>query len=179
MTDRRHLLPPNASPLEKAVSLTDARLLEVPTEIARDVKSPANCPPELLPYLALERGVKDWDAAWPEATRRAVVAASYGVKRVAGTVGAVKRALAAVDAAVILRQWFEYGGLPYRFRLRDVLDAGEAFDVAKGRQAVRIARQAKNVRSRLERLEIAASGSEALPYVGCAVRSRPRFRAIV
>ena len=47
----RDLLPANATPLERALAETTARLSDVAVPI-RDLWSPENCPTELLPWLA-------------------------------------------------------------------------------------------------------------------------------
>lgn len=102
-----HLLPPNATPLERALSASDARLLEAPTGIIRTVLDPWRCPAHLLPYLAAHWGVDDWDPRWPETVKRQVIAAAPEVHRTRGTRYAVETALAAFNIRAVIREWFE------------------------------------------------------------------------
>lgn len=89
------LLPPNASTLERAISATGAQLsaLLVPTRFVRDSQ---RCPEALLPFLAWELSVDEWNTDWGEDVKRSVIAASVQVHRHKGTRGAVRRALAAI-----------------------------------------------------------------------------------
>lgn len=94
MTD---LLPPNASPLERAIDAVTARIdaLEVPLA---DLWSPARCPLELLPWLAWALGVETWDADWPEDLKRRACAEAFEVHREKGTPAALERILALIGA---------------------------------------------------------------------------------
>lgn len=94
------LLPPNASPLERALELSmahygDADERPVPIDA---LWRPRECPLAALPWLAWGLGVKRWDPAWPEDVRRAVVAGALETHRRRGTVGAVRQALDDVGA---------------------------------------------------------------------------------
>lgn len=89
------LLPHNSTALERAIVKTGASLSELPLP-ARHVRNPATCPVALLPFLAWELSVDEWDPAWGEDVKRAVIAASIDIHRHKGTRGAVRRALAAI-----------------------------------------------------------------------------------
>lgn len=116
MTSFRSLLPPNASALERRLEQVLARIEQIDVPI-RDLWNPATCPLALLPWLAWALSVDTWRSDWPEATKRAVVAASPSVHRLKGTAGAVKRAVAAVADGKPYRvvTWYEPegSGLPY------------------------------------------------------------------
>lgn len=82
MTDRRHLLPPNATPLERAASsamgpwtVGDAAL--------STLQDPARIPAHLLPHMGLAEDVPVWPQA--EAERRAVIKASPRLHALIGT----------------------------------------------------------------------------------------------
>lgn len=94
MTD---LLPPNASPLERAVDGASARLDELPVPL-RDLWSAERCPPAFLPWLAWALGVETWDPDWPEGLKRLAVAEAFQVHREKGTVAAVRRVLRQIGA---------------------------------------------------------------------------------
>ncbi|PRC90976.1 phage tail protein I [Solimicrobium silvestre] len=91
----RSLLPPNTSPLERALEQSTARLGAVPFRL-RDNWNPQTCPITLLPWLAWAVGVEEWDSTWPEQLQRDVVASTRAIRQQKGTPAAVKRALSAV-----------------------------------------------------------------------------------
>ncbi|KVQ12475.1 phage tail protein I [Burkholderia ubonensis] len=97
------LLPPSATRQERAIALSLSRLSAVPVPL-RTLYNPATCPVNLLPWLAWSFSVGEWDSNWPEATKRAVIAASVAVHRIKGTKASITMALAAAgypDATVI------------------------------------------------------------------------------
>lgn len=100
------ILPPNASKSmlaqEQAIALP-----ALPDSTIRDLWNPAKCPENLLPWLAWAYSVDNWDAGWPVAVRRAVIASSIEVHRRKGTLAAVQTALSAFGAAIAIREWWE------------------------------------------------------------------------
>lgn len=94
-----HLLPPNASPLERAIAATGAGIDTLPVAL-RDLWNPATCPVTLLPWLAWSLAVDEWDEAWTESVQRAVVAEAIEVHRHRGTVWSLKRSLAPLGMAI-------------------------------------------------------------------------------
>jgi phage tail P2-like protein len=94
------LLPPNATPEERALSKATARIGLPDTALGIDTLwRPWDCPEELLPWLAWALAVDVWDAGWDVATKRRVIAASIPLRRRAGTVWAVMEALKAAGYA--------------------------------------------------------------------------------
>lgn len=110
------LLPPNASPLERALA-AGAAMAHEPERIAA-LWDAATCPPALLPWLAWALSVDVWDDAWGEAAQRAAVAGSIAWHRKKGTPWAVKQALAGagfanttiVEHAALYQAWLAAGG---------------------------------------------------------------------
>lgn len=100
------LLPPNASPLELALEAATARLGHVPVTIG-DLWNPVKCPLAFLPWLAWAVSVDIWDEAWPEATKRAVVANSIRVHRRKGTRASIALSLEPLGLAAEITEWFE------------------------------------------------------------------------
>ncbi len=97
------LLPRNATPLEAALADTAGEALSFPVPV-RDVWNPDTCPVNVLPHLAWALSVDVWDMDWPEATKRAVIRESLRVHRTKGSLGSIKRVLAAAglgDATVV------------------------------------------------------------------------------
>lgn len=86
------LLPPNSTDLERRLATALQQLGELPVEI-RHLRNPATCPASLLPYLAWELSVDEWNPDWGVDVKRRVVADSMRMHRRKGTCGAVRRAL--------------------------------------------------------------------------------------
>lgn len=88
------LLPVNATQAERNLALAVSRISAVPVPL-RSLYNPATCPAVALPWLAWAWSVSEWDSNWPEATKRAVIAASVAVHKIKGTPASIKAALAA------------------------------------------------------------------------------------
>jgi hypothetical protein len=88
------LLPINSTPFERAIEASTARLADVSIPI-RDTWNPDSCPAHVLPWLAWAFGVDEWDAGWPEETKRETIRTAVLVQRRKGTVWAIKRAIEA------------------------------------------------------------------------------------
>ena len=152
-----HLLPPSATHAEVAISRATARLADVPP-MCRQMWDPATCPPSHLPWLAWAFSVDEWDSGWTDTQKRAVINASYTVHRHKGTVGAVRRALAALGYDTELSEWFQWlpQGEPYTFGVMgEIGDAGlppTMYDDIE-----RVALATKNVRSHLAWIRLRAT----------------------
>lgn len=117
------LLPPNASALERAFEeAMTVPALPVPL---RSIWSAYDCPEALLPWLAWALSVDDWNAGWPLAVRREVVARAILIQRRKGTLAAVRQAVSAFGATISIKEWWETTptGDPGTFQL--VLALGE------------------------------------------------------
>lgn len=106
------LLPPNTTPLERALEQTMATF-EPPSDIAK-LWNAATCPVDFLPYLAWAVSVDEWDHTWSEERKRAVIAESRAVHQHKGTPSAIRRILIALgqpDAEIIERcDFIKYNG---------------------------------------------------------------------
>ncbi|MBU2713787.1 phage tail protein I [Zooshikella harenae] len=97
------LLPANATVMERVQEQVVTRLNNVPVGIG-SLWSPSESPIKLLPWLAWTLSVDEWDGNWSEDQKRQTVQKSFGVHVKKGTVGSVRRALAAAgygDAVII------------------------------------------------------------------------------
>lgn len=164
------LLPPNASPLERALEQTTRRAFEVPIPVS-SVWDPDTCPAALLPWLAWAYGVDEWRSAWSEEQKRAVIRNALYIHRHRGTVGAVKSALSALGHQVSVVEWFEQEpkGQPGTFKIIvEIPDAGIQESVYS--ELEQVATAAKNVRSHLTATVAHASVSGSL-FAGGATSS--------
>lgn len=112
----RHLLPPNRTPLEAA--LTDATAIAVDPTPLRHLADSTRCPAALLPWLAWAMSVDGWDEAIAEQPRRQLLRRSIEIHKHKGTAGAVRRALGALGVSVEFKEWQAIpGAVPYTFGL--------------------------------------------------------------
>lgn len=164
-----HLLPDTSTSLEKAMSLAMSRILEMPVPIDT-LWNPQTCPAALLPWLAWAFSVDVWSSAWDEQTKRDVIAASPAVHRLKGTRGAVERAVAAVWDGAEVEEWFEYGGDPFKFRIRaELIDKG--FSEEDWNLIIKVVFAAKNVRSHLDTVALRFTQNSQSPVYGAALIS--------
>lgn len=156
------LLPPAAKPLERALAQACAAAEDLQLPIG-DLWSPADCPSALLPWLAWAMGVEDWDGRWDDEQKRAAIAASIPVKRYRGTIGAVRRALAALGFGVEVQEWFAQipAGDPYTFQLHLLIDQ-VGYDMADLDRMLQLVERAKNLRSHLSKTTISLKSRSKL-----------------
>lgn len=99
------LLPPNSTPLERALENISERISNLPIQIA-NIWNDQTCPVPILPWLAAAKSVDVWDHTWPEETKRIAIAESLNIHRLKGTVSAIQAALDSAghsDATIIER----------------------------------------------------------------------------
>lgn len=173
------LLPSSASALERAFEKVVRRASEVDVPIA-SMWSPAAAPLPVLPWLAWSLSVDEWGSEWPEDVKREAIAASPQVHRLKGTVGAVRRALAALGVSIELVEWFQNGGDPHTASLiayasRNLNESGQTLLTPQLQQQIwNVVQRTKPARSHLDfSIGVALSGgvsvAGALTAVMCGV----------
>ncbi|TPT13135.1 phage tail protein I [Acinetobacter baumannii] len=112
------LLPPNSTVFEHSFEDAFSRISDVPTP-ARTFNDPFEAPAVVLPWLAWEKSVDDWDISWSDEQKRAVINASYHVHCHKGTLGGLETALGALGFKVRIQEWFNMQppGEPYTFKI--------------------------------------------------------------
>lgn len=100
------LLPPNATPLERAMSLAGARVEQIPLDL-QALWDPATCPADLLPWLAWAVSIDHWRIEWVEAQKRQAIATAIQEQRVKGSRATVEAVLQRFDDLLQLVEWFE------------------------------------------------------------------------
>ena len=83
-------MPPNATPLLRALDAATARITRIPAGRLADLCSPDRCPAPLLPWLAWAAAVDRWDGDWPEAVQREAIRQSRRKHELRGTWAAVR-----------------------------------------------------------------------------------------
>ena len=108
------ILPRHSTLVEQA--LEDALRSRADVGDLPNLWNPNTCPARFLPWLAWALSVDDWDDAWPESRKRAVIAASVDVHRRKGTPAGVRAALKAMGYGwaeiVEAKDYPRLGGLP-------------------------------------------------------------------
>ncbi len=154
--DKKSLLPPHSTPLEHALAATTSRIDTIPVPV-RNLWNPDLLHVDFLPFLAWALSVDAWDSSWTEDRKRHAIKAAIALHRVKGTPAALKTALNALELGVQVKEWFEYGGKPYHFRLDvELSDSGLNESEIATIEAVALA--VKNERSKLEVLKVWLSG---------------------
>lgn len=117
---RKGLLPPNQSPLEAALDLGFAKLLERIVPPFPELMNPRETPVDFLPYLAADRGVTEWNTSAPEEEKRLTVELAWPTKRQAGTHKALENAIKGLQLIPEVTPWYQQTppGPPYSFKVR-------------------------------------------------------------
>lgn len=113
-----NLLPPNATPMERAFAQVGVELLSFATPLAT-LANPDTMPATFLPWLAWSLGVRSWKPYWSEAVKRMRVRHALAIARQQGTAQSVEDVVASFGGHVVVRPWFEQEpeGEPYTFQL--------------------------------------------------------------
>lgn len=122
----KHLLPGNASRLERAAAEALADIQRVPV-LLRQLWNPYTCEARLLPYLAWTFSVDRWDPNWSTEAKRDVIATSFYVHRKKGTIAALRRVVEPLGYLLEVDEWWQNDpeSEPGTFALRiGVLDTG-------------------------------------------------------
>ena len=112
------LVPPNATPMERAFVQVSRELLGFATPLAT-LANPDTIPAAFLPWLAWSLGVRSWKPYWSEAVKRMRVRHAIAIARQQGTAQSVEDVVASFGGHVVVRPWFEQEppGEPFTFQL--------------------------------------------------------------
>lgn len=171
------ILPPNAHPIERQIDAAGEARLDLLKVKIRHLWDAATCPAHWLPVLAWSLGVDSWRSDWPEETKRAVIASTPIVKRLKGTVGAVRRAVQAVSgqAPVRIVEWFkpEGSGVPLTARVEIDITSG-----ATARLVQDATRAASNAKRESVHLDLRLTASHQAQLQAASRLRPPVVRAI-
>ncbi|EXI61668.1 tail protein [Mannheimia granulomatis] len=152
----KHLLPTNASQLEKRAAVCLREAVQNPIFIA-DLINPKKCPVNLLPYLAWALSVDRWDENWSEEVKRLSIEQSFLIHKQKGTITAIKRVIEPIGYLIDLKEWFNVSGMQTgEFSLTvEVPEIGLKEETYN--ELVRLVDDAKPVSRHLKQLAIAIS----------------------
>lgn len=119
------LLPVNSSLLERGlVSAFEKLLYESPNPYP-NLLNAEKTPERLLPYLAHDRGVREWQSDALEIEKRDTAQAAWMIRRKAGTIAAIEEAVSTLGYQVSCVPWYESKQAPYHLDLMIFLDDKE------------------------------------------------------
>lgn len=117
---------------------------------------------DILDLLGWQFHVEGWELAESEEEKRNLIKNAILLHKYKGTKWALKHALNSIGVDAEIVEWFDYGGAPYKFKVRvDLLTRGideETFDLLKD-----MILEYKNARSWLESLVIYLTNKSAIP----------------
>ena len=117
MSHNLDLLPSNALPSERALSLAARFGDDILPEDIKKLWRPKEAPTAFLPFLAWGLHVDFWRDEMPSRAKRNLIAGAFEWHRLEGTFGAIRRICTAVFGETRVLSWYEYGGEPYGFRV--------------------------------------------------------------
>ena len=124
-------------------------------------------PEELLDILAYDFKVDWWDADYTPEEKRRTLKDSWRVHRMLGTKAAVETAISAIYPDTEVKEWFEYSGEPFHFKLV-INSTFEDVEMEKHQRVLERVAYYKNLRSVLDEVEYYDSGGSATVYFGAS-----------
>lgn len=151
-------------------ALAAETLARRPEEIRRLLIYPNidNLDEELLDILAYDFKVDWWDGDYSLEEKRRTLKDSWRVHRMLGTKAAVETAISAIYPNSAVKEWFEYGGRPYYFKL-EINATGSNGDLDKQRRVLQRLNYYKNLRSHLDSVDYTIDLPPVTLYLGGAV----------
>lgn len=153
MTKEQSLLPSNEPQILRFLECVASDTLEH-CDLESINTLPLSARAELLPYLAFMFDVDITNLS--ESESRRLILNAIEIHRYAGTLYAVKKALQVCFSDYEIREWFDFGGKPFTFKLEVTIgiDLDAVFDAKKWIKARDLIYWAKNERSQLLGIEI-------------------------
>lgn len=151
-----HLLPPNSTPQERALSATVSSAVDMPIPV-RDAWNPDTCPAQLLPWLAWAFSVDEWQDGWTVEEQRAVIRNALFIHQHKGTLAALKRAVEPLGYIIQITEYRQAKDTtaPFSFAL-DVAVTDKGINETIYQQLEKLVNAYKNVRSYMRALTLKA-----------------------
>lgn len=168
-----HLLPPNASRLERNVAQLSVAMTNLPVAIV-DLHRVAACPSAFLPWLAWARRVEYWDADWSDSQKRQVIADARLFNQQRGTRSSISslldQMLPTIDCQLIAWHELSPKGVPFSFVVH--VDPAQQISIE---QAQRIHTAVDATKSARDLYSVAARvGSQSRVFTAGATRESHR-----
>ncbi|WNL11726.1 phage tail protein I [Aliarcobacter cryaerophilus] len=114
------LLPQSEDSKLKAIDLayeTRVAKLKQELQVISTLAQPKRANEEFLPYLAHTYQVVFWSDELTSDEERELIDLSILLHRKKGTIFALKEAFKKINMDIKISEWFDYGGLPYHFKI--------------------------------------------------------------
>lgn len=164
------LLPPDATPLERALERAALRVTSIDVPVAT-LLDPATIAAPVLPFLAWHLSIDRWESDWSDATKRTAVADAIAAQRRKGTPASVEAVLASFDDLLTLVEWHQTTprAAPHTFEIRLPLGSagGARATAAFAEKIVTEVARVKPARSHGTLIQMAAA-TGALQLLGAA-----------
>lgn len=153
MTKEQSLLPKNEPEILRFLECVASDMLEN-CDLESINTLPLSARAELLPHLAFMFDVDITGLSEGEARR--LILNAIEIHRYAGTLYAVKKALQVCFSEYEIKEWFDFGGKPFTFKLEVTIgtDLRAVFDAKKWIKARDLIYWAKNERSQLLGIDV-------------------------
>ncbi len=110
-------------------------------------------PEELLDLLAWQFHIEGYELAETEEEKRALVKKAIELHRYKGTRWAIKKVLELLNMQGVIKEWYEYGGEPYKFKV-DLSLSNKEITTAIKDKLINLINEYKNERSWLEEIAL-------------------------
>jgi len=111
---------------------------------------------ELLDLLAWQFHIEGYELAKNIEEKRNLIKRAIELHRYKGTKYAIKEVLRALGLEGEVKEWFEYGGKPYHFRV-NIFAKNKLVEPEREKKLLKLIEEYKNVRSKLEKVSIGYS----------------------
>lgn len=114
-------------------------------------------------------GNEGWNMVSTDYEKKQLIKNAIQNHKYKGTKYSVKKALELLGFIVDLKEWFEYGGKPYHFRLK-LTSLSQSYQENLNEKIIQYIDEYKNIRSVLENLELDLPTVSNIPMIGgCSV----------
>jgi len=153
----KEILPPSLAKDENIKALTEALDKQL-TKIEEQILNVLILPridhindPEILDLLAWQFHIEGYDLAQSLEEKRNLIKRAIQLHRYKGTPYAIKEVLKALNLEGQVKEWFEYGGEPYHFKVELGITNREITPELRDK-LIKLIEEYKNARSHLEEI---------------------------
>jgi len=171
----KKLLPPslNTKPFKEIAEALDIQLQKVWEELVNVLIYPRIDEiedEELLDLLGWQFHIEGWELAKTVEEKRRLVKSAIELHRYKGTPYAIKKVLEALGLVGEVKEWFEYGGEPYKFKVFISSIPSEGL----WERLIKLINEYKNERSWLDAIGI-HNEIKSFVYIGSALKEGKHY----
>jgi len=137
-------------------------------KVFETLANPTLCDEKYLPFLAFAFKVDFWDESLSVEDKRALIKQSLALHKYKGTTWAIEQVFEALNIKAVVKEWFNYGGEPYHFKIDLSLEDKE-ITPARADELTKYVGIYKNVRSVLDELILSYMQSQKVGFASGGV----------